>query len=97
MSLDEGLVEECTCSICFELFDHPIQLPCQHSFCKACLQEYGTLASLCYGICLNQFEFRILTINHVRLGAVDALFICGQNNALFAFPFTQLNEAKLLI
>jgi hypothetical protein len=25
------------CSICLELYDQPIRLPCEHSFCKKCV------------------------------------------------------------
>jgi len=32
-----GLSEDFTCSICYELFEKPIVLPCSHNFCKGCL------------------------------------------------------------
>ena len=28
------------CSICLEIFDDPRTLPCQHSFCKKCLENF---------------------------------------------------------
>ncbi|KAJ8301401.1 hypothetical protein KUTeg_021270 [Tegillarca granosa] len=29
-----------TCSICTDVFQEPKLLPCQHSFCKKCIQPY---------------------------------------------------------
>ena len=29
---------EATCSVCLDLFDYPIMLPCGHNFCKRCIE-----------------------------------------------------------
>ncbi|XP_072900897.1 E3 ubiquitin/ISG15 ligase TRIM25-like [Hemitrygon akajei] len=33
------LAEELTCSVCLELFQNPVALPCQHSFCAKCIND----------------------------------------------------------
>uniref|UniRef100_UPI00358E6C38 E3 ubiquitin/ISG15 ligase TRIM25-like isoform X1 n=2 Tax=Myxine glutinosa TaxID=7769 RepID=UPI00358E6C38 len=33
-------LEELTCSVCLDLFNGPVTLPCGHSFCCACLENY---------------------------------------------------------
>uniref|UniRef100_UPI003590265F E3 ubiquitin-protein ligase TRIM8-like n=1 Tax=Myxine glutinosa TaxID=7769 RepID=UPI003590265F len=33
-------LEELSCAICFELFVEPVTLPCGHSFCCACMENY---------------------------------------------------------
>ncbi|XP_007481900.1 E3 ubiquitin/ISG15 ligase TRIM25 isoform X1 [Monodelphis domestica] len=37
------LTEEMTCSICLELFHHPVTIPCGHNFCSPCLNETWTV------------------------------------------------------
>uniref|UniRef100_UPI0037E8FB82 E3 ubiquitin-protein ligase TRIM39-like n=1 Tax=Semicossyphus pulcher TaxID=241346 RepID=UPI0037E8FB82 len=36
------LEEDLCCSVCHDIFKHPVVLPCSHSFCKACLQSWWT-------------------------------------------------------
>lgn len=31
--------EEYRCSICFDIFEDPVMLPCGHSFCNKCIKE----------------------------------------------------------
>ena len=33
------LDDELTCSVCLELYDCPLTLPCLHTFCSECLRE----------------------------------------------------------
>ncbi|XP_072502876.1 E3 ubiquitin/ISG15 ligase TRIM25-like [Notamacropus eugenii] len=35
----EPLADELTCSICLELFQEPVTIPCGHNFCSPCLDE----------------------------------------------------------
>ena len=36
----DRLAQELRCSLCFETFDDPHSLPCQHTFCRACIMGY---------------------------------------------------------
>uniref|UniRef100_UPI0037E87F39 E3 ubiquitin-protein ligase TRIM39-like n=1 Tax=Semicossyphus pulcher TaxID=241346 RepID=UPI0037E87F39 len=36
------LEEDLCCSVCHDIFKHPVVLSCSHSFCKACLQSWWT-------------------------------------------------------
>ncbi|XP_034538178.1 E3 ubiquitin-protein ligase TRIM39-like [Notolabrus celidotus] len=36
------LEEDLCCSVCHDIFKHPVLLSCSHSFCKACLQSWWT-------------------------------------------------------
>ncbi|CAF1498579.1 unnamed protein product, partial [Adineta ricciae] len=35
----KSLLQLITCPICLEIFREPLQLPCQHTFCKSCLER----------------------------------------------------------
>lgn len=35
------------CSICSDIFDKPIRLPCGHSFCAACIAEWSKVQPIC--------------------------------------------------
>jgi len=36
----QRLSRDLTCSICLDLFKHPVSLPCDHTFCEACISSY---------------------------------------------------------
>ena len=39
------------CSICYEIFKEPRELPCGHSFCTACLERLASFGNLEYVDC----------------------------------------------
>ena len=36
----DRLAQELRCCLCFETFDDPHSLPCQHTFCRECIMGY---------------------------------------------------------
>ncbi|KAL6472576.1 hypothetical protein MHYP_G00187640 [Metynnis hypsauchen] len=38
----QRLSRDLTCSICLDLFKQPVSLPCDHTFCQACITGYWT-------------------------------------------------------
>lgn len=36
----QRLSRDLTCSICLDLFKRPVSLPCDHTFCEACISSY---------------------------------------------------------
>ncbi|KAG5835271.1 E3 ubiquitin-protein ligase TRIM69 [Anguilla anguilla] len=38
----QRLSRDLTCSICLDLFKQPVSLPCDHTFCQACITSYWT-------------------------------------------------------
>ncbi|CDQ93084.1 unnamed protein product, partial [Oncorhynchus mykiss] len=38
----QRLSRDLTCSICLDLFKQPVSLPCDHTFCQACIAGYWT-------------------------------------------------------
>ncbi|XP_076456814.1 uncharacterized protein LOC143291086 isoform X2 [Babylonia areolata] len=40
MAASPSVTEELTCSICLELFEEPVLLPCAHTFCRQCLRDF---------------------------------------------------------
>lgn len=34
----ESLEDDLTCPICLEIYEDPRMLPCQHTYCKRCLE-----------------------------------------------------------
>ncbi|EGC29710.1 hypothetical protein DICPUDRAFT_99751 [Dictyostelium purpureum] len=76
------LSEDFTCSICYELFDKPIILPCSHNFCKLCIENMITgqknntsfSCPFCRGeVKLNEKGVDGLPINCHLLTAVEKL------------------------
>ncbi|XP_043942314.1 nuclear factor 7, brain-like isoform X2 [Protopterus annectens] len=43
--LKPNVLEELTCSVCLELFDHPVTMECGHNFCKPCINRVLELDS----------------------------------------------------
>ena len=35
-----SIVEDLKCSICLDILEEPVQVPCEHTFCKMCIQNW---------------------------------------------------------
>lgn len=66
------------CSICQEVFNDPVMPPCQHTFCKVCLQgwtENQRAATVNCPVCRSQFRIRDLDRNLLAYQIVNDLVI----------------------
>ena len=36
----DSIIDDLICSICTGVLDQPLQAPCEHSFCKECIQDW---------------------------------------------------------
>ena len=36
----DSIIEDLICSICMDVLDEPLQAPCEHAFCKKCIQDW---------------------------------------------------------
>ena len=36
----DSIIEDLICSICMEVLDEPVQAPCEHLFCKKCIEHW---------------------------------------------------------
>ncbi|CAD8184604.1 unnamed protein product [Paramecium pentaurelia] len=68
--LIENLANELQCSICLSLFSVPFVIPCGHSFCRDCIQNYGraTKSAKC-PLCKQPFNLNKINLN-ISLQAV---------------------------
>ena len=67
------LAQEMRCSICFELYDNPHSLPCQHSFCYECVMGcFRATRKMECPLCKAPVWKRQLTTNHTLAGIVKA-------------------------
>ncbi|XP_051871221.1 E3 ubiquitin/ISG15 ligase TRIM25-like isoform X1 [Pristis pectinata] len=70
------LAEELTCSVCLGLFQDPVALPCQHSFCARCISDVwnhpGTPNRVSCPQCRRMFKPRpCLVKNHTLQNIVE--------------------------
>jgi len=56
------LEDQCTCWVCFELFDDPVTLHCGHSFCEACVEMFHKKNPSC-PFCRKPFDHPIPPVN----------------------------------
>lgn len=45
------LIEECACPLCGNIWQFPKRLPCNHTFCKSCLETYITDNKELHSVC----------------------------------------------
>ena len=59
--LERTISEETKCSICFDQFQEPKMLPCQHTFCLSCLGKIANqdLKKISCAICRSQHNLPI--------------------------------------
>ncbi|KAK3545501.1 hypothetical protein QTP70_007733 [Hemibagrus guttatus] len=51
--------DQLMCSICLDVFTHPVSTPCGHNFCKICLNKFWDTSPHCYcPVCKENFPSR---------------------------------------
>lgn len=69
----DRLAAELRCSLCFDIFDDPHSLPCQHSFCRTCIIScFRVTKSMQCPLCKAPSWMRQVTPNHTLAGIVRA-------------------------
>lgn len=72
-----GVVEEqCTCWVCFEVFERPVTLQCGHTFCLDCAEKVHKKNPSC-PFCRKPFDLPLPEINK-EIEALVAGFLEGQ-------------------
>ncbi|XP_032888240.1 E3 ubiquitin/ISG15 ligase TRIM25-like [Amblyraja radiata] len=71
-----GLTEELTCAVCLSLYQDPVALPCQHSFCAKCISDAWDHSVTRFGVncpqCRRNFNPRpSLEKNHTLRNIVE--------------------------
>ncbi|XP_055520994.1 E3 ubiquitin/ISG15 ligase TRIM25-like [Leucoraja erinacea] len=71
-----GLTEELTCAVCLGLYQDPVALPCQHSFCAKCIGDAWDHSVTRFGVncpqCRRNFNPRpSLVKNHTLRNIVE--------------------------
>ncbi|XP_078265873.1 E3 ubiquitin/ISG15 ligase TRIM25-like isoform X2 [Rhinoraja longicauda] len=85
-----GLTEELTCAVCLGLYQDPVALPCQHSFCAKCIGDFWDHSVTSFGVtcpqCRRNFKPRpSLVKNHTLQNIVEKYSQC-QPTATAARP-----------
>ena len=62
-----------TCAVCIDLFDEPLSLPCQHTFCKKCIYQHFNLGGQTCPSCRAPAWKRQAAPNHMVAGLVATL------------------------
>ncbi|XP_078265877.1 uncharacterized protein LOC144599020 [Rhinoraja longicauda] len=76
-----GLTEELTCVVCLGLYQDPVALPCQHSFCAKCIGDFWDHSVTRFGVncpqCHRSFKPRpSLVKNHTLQNIVEMYSQC---------------------
>ena len=70
----DRLAQDLKCSLCFDLFDDPQTLPCQHSFCGSCLDQcFKVTATMACPLCKAPM-WRRQVMNNRTLAHIVATF-----------------------
>ncbi|XP_032888247.1 E3 ubiquitin/ISG15 ligase TRIM25-like isoform X1 [Amblyraja radiata] len=91
-----GFTEELTCAVCLSLYQDPVALPCQHSFCAKCISDAWDHSESMCGVncpqCRRNFNPRpSLVKNHTLQNIVEMYSQC-QPTAPAAGPSTMMCE-----
>ncbi|XP_072446460.1 LOW QUALITY PROTEIN: zinc-binding protein A33-like [Chiloscyllium punctatum] len=71
----QGVTDELTCCICYEMFQEPVMLECMHHFCKKCILQFwgGSQTSFSCPQCRRRFSSRSFRSNYLVAGVVERL------------------------
>ncbi|XP_043942108.1 tripartite motif-containing protein 72-like [Protopterus annectens] len=78
----QRIEEELSCSICLDLFQNAVQLPCQHIFCKQCIEQHlasNGASGLCPN-CRTSFRRTDLICSRVVNNVIQTLSVCHNEN-----------------
>ncbi|XP_041723948.1 E3 ubiquitin-protein ligase TRIM39 isoform X2 [Coregonus clupeaformis] len=50
--------DQLRCSICLDIFVHPVSTPCGHNFCKSCISDYWDIRDPICPLCKETFKKR---------------------------------------
>ncbi|XP_057705198.1 E3 ubiquitin-protein ligase TRIM39-like [Corythoichthys intestinalis] len=59
----ESLEVHLQCPTCLDVFKDPVILPCSHSFCRACLQQWKDKGERSCPLCRTEFRSMVLPLN----------------------------------
>ena len=70
----DRMAQELRCPLCFDTFNDPHVLPCQHSFCKECLDQcFRVTSTMACPLCKAPMWRRQVMPNH-KLSAIVRLY-----------------------
>nr|XP_061794063.1 uncharacterized protein LOC133585795 [Nerophis lumbriciformis] len=55
-TMGDCLGDHLTCPTCLDIYKHPVILPCSHSFCRACLQQWKDKGERSCPLCRTEFS-----------------------------------------
>lgn len=69
----DRLAEELRCTVCMDLYDEPMFLPCGHNFCLVCITGcFRAMQQMMCPLCKAPTWRRQVTANHTLAGIVQA-------------------------
>ncbi|XP_055522322.1 E3 ubiquitin/ISG15 ligase TRIM25-like [Leucoraja erinacea] len=85
-----GLTEELTCAVCLGLYQDPVALPCQHSFCAKCISDAWDHSESMCGVdcpeCRRTFDPRPDLVKNCTLQNIVEKYSQSQPTASAARP-----------